>query len=188
MGHNSSNLKPNPKRIKVDSKALKEYYSNLATKLTGNTNNNRDELTSFINELSAHNELDSFTIQPTTHTEVSKILQNMRSGHDSIPLKFLKFVADDISLALTDIINNSIQMNGFSVKQKIGRICPILKVINLVQMKDYRPILILPALSKVYEKVIFKQLSAFVKKMMLQKNTQLGYRNGYSSLTSPLKL
>ena len=109
-------LKPNPKRIKVDSKALKEYFSNLATKLTGNTNNNRDELTSFINELSAHNELDSFTIQPTTHNEVSKILQNMRSGHDSIPLKFLKFVADDISLPLTDIINHSIQMNVFSVQ------------------------------------------------------------------------
>ena len=54
-------LKPSPKRIKVDLKALNEYYSTLATKLTGNTNNNKDELTSFINELPLHNELDSFT-------------------------------------------------------------------------------------------------------------------------------
>ena len=105
-------LKPNPKRIKVDLKAPNKNYSTLATKLTSNTNNNRDELTS------AHDVLDSFTIQPTTHKEVSKIRQNMRSGsstgHDSIPIKFLKFVADDISLPLTNITNNSIQMNVFS--------------------------------------------------------------------------
>ena len=102
-------LKPNLKRIKVDPKALNEYYSTVATKLTSNTNNNRDELTSFINELPAHNVLDSFTVQPNTHDEVSKILQNTRSdsstGHDSFPIKFLKFVADDISLPLTNIIN-----------------------------------------------------------------------------------
>ena len=177
-------LKPKPKRIKVDPKALNEYYSTLATKLTSNTNNNRDNLTSFINELPAHNALDSFTIQPTTHNEVSKILQNMRSdsstGHGNIPIKFLKFVADDISLPLTNIINNSIQINVFPAHWKIGRICPIPKVRNPVQMKDYRPISILPAMSKVYEKVTLKQLSAFIKKMMLYKNTQSGYRKGHS--------
>ena len=33
------------------------------------------------------------------------------TGHNSIPMKFLKFVADDISLPLTNITNNPIQMN-----------------------------------------------------------------------------
>ena len=151
-------LKPNPKRIKVDSKALNEYYSTLATKLTGKTNNNKDELTSFINELPLHNELDSFTIQPTMHTEVSKISQKMRSdsatGHDSIPIKFLKFVADDVFLPLTNKMNNSFQINVFPTQWKISRICLISKVRKPVQMTDYRPISVLPAMSKVYEKAI----------------------------------
>ena len=60
---------PNHKRMKVDPKALNDYYCTLAAKLTGNTNNNRDELTSFINKLPAHNEPDSLTMQPTTHNE-----------------------------------------------------------------------------------------------------------------------
>ena len=149
-------------------------------------------MTSFVNELLAHNVLHSFIILPTTHNEVSKILQNMRSdsstGHGSIPIKYLKFVADDISLPLTNIINNSIQMNVFPAQWKIGRICPIPKVRNPVQMKDYRPISVLPAMSKVYEKVVLKQLSAFIKKMMLYKNTQSGYRKGHSSITLLLKL
>ena len=54
-------LKPNPKRIKVDPIPLNEYYGTLATKLASNTNNNRDELTSFINELPAQYNLLSTT-------------------------------------------------------------------------------------------------------------------------------
>ena len=185
-------LNPNPNRIKADPKALNKYYSNLATKLTGNTNNSRDESTSFINELPAHNELDSFTIQPTTHCEVSKILQNMRSDsstdHDSIPIKFLNYVADDISLPLINTINNSIQMNVFPAQWKIGRICPIPNVRKPVKMKDYRPTSVLPEMSKVSEKVILKQIFAFIKKMMLYKNTQSGYRKCHFSITLLLKL
>ena len=131
-------------------------------------------MTSFINELPVHNKPDSFTIQPTPHNEVSKILENMGSdsptGHDSIPIKFRKLVADDISLPLTNIINNSIRINVFPAQWKIGRICPTPKVRNPVQMKDYRSISIsiLTAMSKVYDKVILKQLSAFIKKMIIQ--------------------
>ena len=68
-------LKPNLKRIEVDPKVLNQYHSTLATNFTGNRNNTRDEFASFINELPAHSELDSFTIQPSTHNEGSKILQ-----------------------------------------------------------------------------------------------------------------
>ena len=113
-------------------------------------------------------------------------ISDRSTGHDSIPVKFLKFVADDISLPLTNIINNSIQIKAFPAQWKIGRICPIPKLRNLIQMKDYRPISILPAMSKVY--VILKQLSAFIKKVMLYKNTQSVYRKGHSSLTLLLKL
>ena len=42
-------------------------------------------------------------------------------------------------------------------------------------------------MSKVYEKVILKQLSALIKKMVLYKNTQSGYRKGHSSITLLLK-
>ena len=148
-------------------------------------------MTSFINELPAHNVLDSSTTQPTTHNEVSEILQNIRSdsstGHDSVPIKFLKFLADDISLLLTNM-NNSIQMNVFPAQWKTGCLCLIPKVRNPVQMKEYQPISILPAMSKVYEKVILKQLSAFIKKVMLYNNTQSGYWKGHSSITLLLKL
>ena len=55
------------------------------------------------------------------------------------------------------MINNSIQINVFPAQWKVGRIRYIPKVRNPVQMKDYRPISVLPAMSKVYEEVILKQ-------------------------------
>ena len=87
--------------MKVDPKALNDYYCTLAAKLTGNTNNNRDELTSFI--INYQHIMNPILWQCSYYAQrISKILQNMRSdsftGHDSIPIKFLKFVADDISL------------------------------------------------------------------------------------------
>ena len=104
-----------------------------------------------------------------------KFLQKMRSdsatGHDSIPIKFLKFVADDVFLPLTNKMNNSFQINVFPAHWKISRVCLISKVRKPVQMTDYRPISVLPAMSKVYEKEILKQLSPFIKKMMLHENT-----------------
>ena len=110
------------------------------------------------------------------------------TGHDNIPIKFLKFVAQDVFLPLTNKMNNSIQINVFPLQWKISRICLISKVRNPVQMTDYRPISVLPAMSKVYEKVILKQLFSFIKKMMLRENTQSGNRKGHSILTLLLKL
>ena len=43
-------------------------------------------------------------------------------------------------------------MNVFPAQWKISRICLISKVRNPVQMTDYRPISVLPAMSKAYEK------------------------------------
>ena len=63
-------------------------------------------------------------------------------------------------------------MNVFPAQWKI---CPISKVRSAVQMKDYRPLSILPVLSKIYERVKLNKLSAFIKKMMFYKNTQSGY-------------
>ena len=85
-------------------------------------------------------------------------------------------------------MNNSFQINVFPAQWKISRICLISKVRKTVQMTDYRPISVLPAMSKLYEKVILKQLPAFIKKMMLQENTLSGNRKGHFSLRLLLKV
>ena len=55
-------------------------------------------------------------------------------------------------------------------------------------MKDYRPISILPVLSKVYEKVILNRLSKYIKDQIIYNSTQSGFIKGHSTTTLLLKL
>ena len=52
---------------------------------------------------------------------------------------------------------------------------------------DYRPISILPALSKIAERLILKQLLSHIEEQLLVKSTVTGYRKGHSAGTTLLK-
>ena len=67
--------------------------------------------------------------------------------------------------------------------------CPIPKIDNPVTVKDFRPISILPVLSKVYEEVILSQLLNYIdEKSAVYNPTQPGFRRGHSTTTFLLKL
>ena len=133
----------------------------------------------------------AFVIKYTSYNEVRKIILELRndcsSGYDQIPIKFLKPVVDNITSPIVFIINSSIDKEIFPDSWKIARVCPIPKVDNPVNVKDLRPISILPVLSKVYEKVILPQLSDYIEKSSIYNTTQSGFRKGHSTSTMLLK-
>ncbi len=71
---------------------------------------------------------------------------------------------------ITVIINQMINNVIFPDKLKIGKIIPIQKIEDESLLTNYRPISLLPAISKVFEKVMTKQLyqSFQEKKHVLQ--------------------
>ena len=132
-----------------------------------------------------------FRIKHTNYHEVRKIINGLRndcsSGFDRIPVKFIKSASDHIISPLVHIINSSIDHEQFPDKWKIGRICPVPKIDNPSKPKDYRPISILPVLSKVYEKVILGQLINHINAQNIYNNIQSGFRKGHSTTTLLLK-
>ena len=70
------------------------------------------------------------------------------TGNDQISAKYLKLSADIIASSLTHILNSFISMSSFSEAWKVARVSPIPEV--------DRPMAILPAISKVFEKLVFK--------------------------------
>ena len=71
------------------------------------------------------------------------------SGHDNIPVRYLKPVAEYITSPLVHIINTSIDQEIFLKQWKNSRVCHIPKTDNPRSIKDYRPISVLSVLSKV---------------------------------------
>ena len=95
----------------------------------------------------------------------------------------IKMVADYLGSPLTDVINTCIKNLCFPSAWKLARICAIPKGSQIKSEKDLRPILILPVLSKAYERLIFRQLSVFIDKNNVLNNNISAYRKGQSTTT-----
>ena len=70
-------------------------------------------------------------------------------------LKQLKY---EISSSITLIINQSLTTGIFPERLKIAKVIPIYKKDDVKMIENYRPMSILPAISKILEKTIFNQL------------------------------
>ena len=95
----------------------------------------------------------------------------------------IKMVADYLGSPLTDVINICIKNLYFPSAWKLMRICAIPKGNQIKSEKDLRPISILPVLSKVYERLIFRQLSDFIDRNNVLNSNISAYRNGQSTTT-----
>ncbi|XP_015748562.1 PREDICTED: RNA-directed DNA polymerase from mobile element jockey-like [Acropora digitifera] len=110
------------------------------------------------------------------------------TGCDQIPSKYLKLSADVISSPLTHILDCFINTNTFPANWKTARVSPIPKVDFPTESDHYRPIAILPVLSKVYERLVLSQLLEYVELEGLFQGTTSGYRKGHSTSTVLLRI
>ena len=86
-----------------------------------------------------------------------KIIDNLQaktsSGVDGLSVKLLKLIKDDVASSITLIINQSFQSGIFPDQLKIAKVIPNFKKDHSAKLDNYRSISILPAISKVFEKV-----------------------------------
>ncbi|ELU18443.1 hypothetical protein CAPTEDRAFT_71140, partial [Capitella teleta] len=79
-------------------------------------------------------------------------------GQDSIKPNIIKLVSDEISQPLTHVINLIFQHNTVPDKLKFANITPIYKAGDPKQVQNYRPISVLPAFSKIVERLIHDRI------------------------------
>ncbi len=109
-------------------------------------------------------------------------------GYDRIPLRFLKDSLPVIVSYLTIITNTSIVTGIFPSAWKYSIVVPILKTGDVNDPFNYRPISLLPVLSKILEKIVSPQLSQYLETKHLLSNTQHGFRPKLSTTSALLTL
>lgn len=97
---------------------------------------------------------------------------------------FLKRNKTTFLKPLTHLINLSIEKGQFPAPWKQARVTPILKSGSRDQACNYRPVSILPVFSKVLERVVSNQLTAFIKTNNLLNPLQFGFRPQHSTETA----
>ena len=117
-----------------------------------------------------------------------KLNVSKSSGIDSLGPRILKLAAPVIAKPIAHLINKSIEEGIFPNDLKIAKITPIFKKGERSDPGNYRPISILPTLSKIIEKHIASQLRTFLQNFDLLQKEQSGFREHHSCQTALTKL
>ena len=86
------------------------------------------------------------------------------------------------------IIRQVLDTGIFPEKLKIAKVIPIFKRGNEELFSNYRPISILPAISKIIEKIIYQQIHSFFQQNELFYGSQYGFRTNHSTEHAALEL
>ena len=113
-------LYPNPKPIRADPGELNKYFVSTVERTLGSKPDDALDLLNLVQSFSALSEQSSlFSLAHVTHEEVLKEISQLRSdsstGHDQIPVRYIKFAKDYLAGPITHIINlcitSSISLN-----------------------------------------------------------------------------
>ena len=108
-------------------------------------------------------------------------------GSDGIASNFLKIAFPVICNSICDIFNFSIFSASFPDSWKIARVAPIYKGGKPDNRSNYRPISVLPVVSRLFEKLIYDQLYQYLDEHKHPVSHQSGFRSLHSVVTCLLK-
>lgn len=123
----------------------------------------------------------------TTPSEVQNIIRNLKNnkapGHDLITNKIAKRLPKKAIILLTSIFNSILRLSYIPSIWKHSIIILIHKTGKPPDvLSSYRPISLLPTLSKILEKIILKRIYPILNEKKIIPNAQFGFRNKHSSL------
>ena len=120
----------------------------------------------------------------TTISEIKMEVENLdikkAGAFSNISARHIKQVEDVIVEPLMHIWNRQIIDNeNFPFKLKQADITPIFKKLDCILKENYRPVSILPVVSKIFERLMDKQIKSYIEKYL--SPFLCGYRKGYNS-------
>ena len=107
---------------------------------------------------------DKFSFTAVSENEVQKLvlkLDSKKKTSGNIPIKVLKTCAPICVETIARCVNTAFRNCEFPSELKLAEIVPIHKKAETTIKSNYRPISLLPTISKVVEKIMFSQLNAF---------------------------
>lgn len=115
---------------------------------------------------------------------------NIKKTEDlwGISTDILKSIIFSIASTLAIIFNKCVDEGVFPDLMKYSKIIPLFKTGDKTDPSNFRPISILPALSKIFEKVIFNQLLTHFNDNQLLHNKQFGFTKGRNTTDAGVAL
>lgn len=123
--------------------------------------------------------------EPTVLATLKALEVGKATGPDEIPAKLLKETASAIAPSLCKIFNKSLQLGSFPSDWKLANVVPVHKKRAKDHVENYRPISLLPIVSKVFERCVLKGITDQLYQVISPK--QHGFCTGRSCVTNLLE-
>ena len=170
---------------------MNSFFINKVRTLRQNLPNNPGNPLELVEKL-MQNRNCSFSLKSVHPDTILKILSNLKGtsscGTDDIGANVLKLIKTEITPVLTHIINLSISSQTFPQAWKLAKVIPLLKKKEVLLAKNYRPVSLLPVLSKVLERCIFIQIIDYLEENHLLHPSHHGFRSKHSTASALIQM
>ena len=157
-GHNKSSISSIRQNDNIISgsneiaETFNEYFSTIGDKIANSVDSGNTHFSSYISKSSTTFEFDTVSVDKVLHS-FHALSSSKAIGVDKIPIKVLKLSIAIIAPSMTKLFNYAIQNGVFPRDWKVAKVIPLHKKGPKNLLDNYRPISILPAISKVFESI-----------------------------------
>ena len=127
---------------------------------------------------------ENFSVSAVTEDEIDKIICNFKdsaAGWDDLRPRIMKLIKSCKKRPLAHICNRSFVTGIFPSELKIANVVPIFKSGDDMVFSNYRPVSVLPVLSKILERLMYNQLILYLNRHDLLYEYQFGFQKGKST-------
>lgn len=158
---------------------------NLATKILNDKKISESYLVNKCNKRQILNPLNSFFMSPTDKAELSSLILSLNNksscGWDGISNRVVKTSRISLIAPLEHIFNLCFTLGIVPEAFKKSILCPIHKGGDVDSVGNYRPISLLPVISKLFEKVVNNRLTNYLENNNYLSKNQFGFRKQKST-------
>jgi exonuclease III len=171
--------------LDIDCNDLNEFFASLGSNAIKHLPDAPFKKFSFFNQ-------HTCALWDTNPNEIISTVADLPSkascGFDGISTIILKSIISFIAVPLANIFNKSFSCGSVPDVLKIAKVVPIFKSGDTNDLINYRPVSLLPSISKIIEKIVYKRMFGFINKYSLLHNLQFGFRSNHSTSHAVLKL
>lgn len=172
------------------SNAFAKYYSEIGKNLANDLTKNGNTVDPILN-MTCRVANNCFLF-PTTYIEIENFIRKLEQkdsrGYDDISNKILKAIYPSIMYPMWILFNKSLGEGEFPENMKLAIVKPLYKAKSKHEISNYRPISLLPVISKILEKIVNCRITKFLCKHKVLYEGQYGFRKFRSTTDAILDL